>query len=286
MRPKNSVSACLITYNQLPFVQHAIEGIAKQKTETFGLKLTISDDNSTDGTAAQLEKFAQSHTSNLQISLLQADSNLGMHGNWAKALESCTGDYVAIVEGDDYWLNDDKLQKQVDTLEHNPNAVACFSNAKVMSADGTFSPYDYVDRFAHDLHASEFFSLNLNPIPTCTVVFRRSAFSGFPKAYYESPFADWILHSLLMMKGHYVFLNEATSVYRQHQGGVWTGIAQEKQLVNKLKALKAIRQIVGEKYSAQNRQAIRKQLDALLYHYRSESKWFKYLETWFELKRL
>lgn len=283
---KPKVTACLITYNQLPFIKDAFEGLSKQKAETFDLQILISDDNSTDGTAAQLAEFTRSHTSNLQIDLLLADSNLGMHANWEKALESCTGDYVAIVEGDDYWLNDDKLQKQVNLLERNPNAVACFTNAKVMAADGTFNQYDYVDRYANDLHAEEFFSLNLNPIPTCTVVFRRSAFNGFPKAYFESPFADWILHSLLMMKGHYVFLNETTSVYRQHQGGVWTGIAQEKQLVNKLKALKAIRQIVGEKYYAQNREAIRKQLDALLYHYRAGAKWLKYLETWFELKRL
>jgi glycosyltransferase involved in cell wall biosynthesis len=283
---KPRVTVCLITYNQLPFLPDALLGIERQKNEHFDVELVISDDCSVDGTVEHLTGFARSQGSEPPTAMLLADSNIGMHGNWVKALSSCQGDYVATLEGDDYWLTEDKLQKQVQLLESNPNAVACFSNAKVLAADGSFSQYNYVDKYAHDLYASEFFSLNLNPIPTCTVVFRRSAFQGFSESYYNSPFADWILHSVLMMKGHYVFLNETTSVYRQHQGGVWTGIAQEKQLLNKLKALKVIRQIVGKKYAKYNHEAIRKQLDALLYHYRSESQWLKYLESWLELKRL
>jgi glycosyltransferase involved in cell wall biosynthesis len=283
---KPRVTVCLITYNQLPFLPDALLGIERQKNEHLDVELVISDDHSVDGSVEYLAGYTESSDSELKVTMLTATSNLGMHGNWAKALNSCEGDYVAILEGDDFWLTEDKLHKQVQLLESDPNAVACFSNAKVLAADGTFSQYAYVDKYAHDLYASEFFTLNLNPIPTCTVVFRRSAFQAFPESYYDSPFADWILHTVLMIKGHYVFLNETTSVYRQHQGGVWTGIAQEKQLLNKLNALKVIRQIVGKKYAQYNHEAIRKQLDALLYHYRSESQWLKYLESWLELKRL
>jgi glycosyltransferase involved in cell wall biosynthesis len=246
-------------------------------------EIVVGDDNSPDDTVNEALRFAKTDS---RIRVLANTTNLGVNGNWARTIKACQGKYIALCEGDDYWNDPHKLQKQIDLLEAHPKASACFSNADVLCEDGNVSPFPYVDKEFGILSAKDFFELNFNPIPTCTLVFRRSFFEEFPPAYYRCPFADWILHTILIQNGPYVYLSLKTSTYRKHGGGVWTGIGQEKQLLNKLKALKAIRQIIGEKHSAQNREAIRKQLDALLYHYRAERKWIKYTETWFELKLL
>lgn len=279
MKSEIPVSVAFITYNQALFVEESLRSVLTQTKP--GIEVIVSDDKSTDDTLNIILKLASFDS---RIQCLSTEKNLGVNGNWDKVIKACQGDYVAIIEGDDYWISDDKIQMQINLLENDPKAVACFSNAKILTANSTISEYHYVDKFCHDLNPEEFFSLNQNPIPTCTTVFRRSAFDGFPSGYYQSPFADWILHSVLMMKGHYLFLNETTSVYRQHPAGVWTGITKEKQLLNKLKALRIIRKIVGPRYSDENRNAIMKQLDELLTFYREQGNTLKFILTWIKLK--
>jgi hypothetical protein len=143
-----------------------------------------------------------------------------------------------------------------------------------------------VDKDFDKLTADEFFEFNFNPIPTCTLVFRKSFFDGFPAEYFESPFADWILHTLLIQKGHYLYLPESTASYRKHSGGIWTGIKQERQLKNKLKALRIIRSIVSSQYESAVSRAMAKQMDQLLYFYRDSGEKMKYVKTWVQLKAL
>ncbi|MDC0303430.1 glycosyltransferase [Flavobacteriales bacterium] len=273
------VSTALISYNQEEFVKRTLSGILSQKLNGRH-EVVCGDDTSTDNTGLIIEDFA----SDLRVRVLESESNLGMHGNWARTIEACDGKYIAICEGDDVWIDPEKLQKQIDLLERNPSASACFANANIIDNEGKIGEYPYVVEPYSILDAKDFFALNYNPIPTCTLVFRNDAFSGFPKEYYNSPFADWILHTLLIQYGPYVYLPEFTSSYRQHSGGVWTGIAEEKQLINKLKAIEIIRSIISEEYLNQVVEAYKKQLDKLLYFYRDRKKWGNYLSTWIKLK--
>lgn len=273
------VSTALISYNQQQFVEQTLSGILSQKLNGRH-EVVCGDDASTDDTRTIIE----GNTSDERVRVLAPESNLGMHGNWARTIEACDGKYIAICEGDDVWIDPQKLQKQVDLLESNPNASACFSNANIIDNNGKIGEYLYVVEPYSILKPADFFTLNFNPIPTCTVVFRKDLFSGFPAEYYNSPFADWILHTLLMQQGPFVYLPEVTSSYRQHSGGVWTGIAEERQLTNKLKAIQIIKSIVSEKYLSQVLQAYKNQLDKLLYFYRDQKKWGNYLATWIKLK--
>ena len=154
----------------------------------------------------------------------------------------------------------------------------------MVDENGVPTEYPYVTETYNLLGANAFFSLNRNPIPTCTLVFRRSCFDGFPPEYFDSPFADWILHTLLIHKGPYVYLPETTASYRKHSEGVWSGVKAEKQLLNKLKALKIIKSLVADQYKGAVESAIIKQLDEILYFYRKEKSHGKYFSTWFKLK--
>ncbi len=261
-------------------------GSVLQQKVGFNHEIVVGDDCSSDDTKRVIDETISDYNGSANVRISKRESNLGMHGNWAKTISECDGKYIALLEGDDVWIDPQKLQKQIDLLENTPNATACFSNANVIDANGVIGKYPYVDREYSKLDAATFFELDFNPIPTCTVVFRKSAFKGFPPEYYTSPFADWILHTILIQQGPYVYLPEITANYRQHSGGVWTGIQEEKQLLNKLKALRIIQGIVLPEHKHSVRIAIRKQIDKLLYFYREEKNWISYMNTWIKLKSL
>jgi glycosyltransferase involved in cell wall biosynthesis len=275
------VSACIISYNQEHYIAQAIEGALMQELDV-PYEIVISDDCSTDKTPEIIREYAKKDA---RIRIVSPASNLGMHGNWRNAIIACNGTWVALCEGDDLWTDPLKLQKQLNVVSNSASTVGCFSNASVLKPDGAISEYDYVSGKG-GITANAFFAMNSNPIPTCTLLFNREAFIEFPDAYYASPFADWILHSLLLQEGNYAYLNEKTSTYRQHGSGLWTGVSEEKQLINKLKVLKIIRSIMDSEYKALNNSAIRNQLDALLYFYRGKKAYLKFLSTWIQLKTL
>ena len=277
---KPIVTACIISYNQEKFIDETLNGAIAQQLNV-GYEVVVGDDASTDATP---ELIAAAAAANPKLRVLPTIENLGMPGNWARTIDACKGQYIALCEGDDVWSDPQKLQKQIDLLERNPKAAACFSNATVINDDGQQSQYPYVDKDFGMLNADDFFKLNFNPIPTCTLVFRRSFFNGFPPEYYQSPFADWILHTLLIQRGDYIYLPESTASYRKHGGGLWSGIQEEKQLLNKLKALEIISALVEPKHRSSVGSAIKKQLDKLLYFYREQGERGKYWRMWLKLK--
>lgn len=107
----------MITYNHAPFIAQAIEGILMQKCN-FSIELVIGEDNSTDNTAAIITEYTIKYPEIIKARL--NNPNLGLMPNFIKTLKECTGKYIALCEGDDYWTDPYKLQKQVDFLEANP----------------------------------------------------------------------------------------------------------------------------------------------------------------------
>jgi glycosyltransferase involved in cell wall biosynthesis len=105
------VSVLMITYNHEKFIAQAIDSILMQQTD-FEYEIVVGDDFSKDRTRAILDNYKKKHPS--KIKLLFPDRNLGMHRNFIQTLNSCQGQYVALLEGDDYWTSPYKLQKQVD----------------------------------------------------------------------------------------------------------------------------------------------------------------------------
>ena len=112
------VSVHMSTYNQKEYIASAIEHVLRQKTR-FPFELIIGEDYSTDGTR---EIVFQYHGKNPQIiRVVTADANVGAAANKNRILEACRGKYIAFCDGDDYWHDPEKLQKQVDFLESHPD---------------------------------------------------------------------------------------------------------------------------------------------------------------------
>lgn len=111
------VSVLMITFNHEPYIKQAIEGVLMQKCD-FPIELIIGEDYSTDNTRQICEEYA---LNNNEIKLLSSNINIGVIPNLIKILQACKGKYLALCEGDDYWTDPYKLQKQVDFLEANPD---------------------------------------------------------------------------------------------------------------------------------------------------------------------
>src|ERR1700676_449892 len=111
------LSVMMITYNHERYIAQAIESILAQKVN-FDYELVIGEDCSTDGTRAVILDFHRRYPSRI-VPLLR-ERNLGGPRNFLGTLAACRGKYLALLEGDDYWICTDKLQRQVDFLEANP----------------------------------------------------------------------------------------------------------------------------------------------------------------------
>ena len=226
------VSVCMITYNHESFIREAIEGVLMQKTP-FAFELVIGEDFSTDKTRTICEEYAIRFPD--KIKLLPAKMNLGMMPNFIRTIEACRGKYIALCEGDDYWTDPLKLQKQVEFLEQNEKCSLCFTNA-----------YDVFNNNAKKDRLSESFNclikdeyltpdiVRTNFIATATIVFKRDLILDLidTKEFLKAPAGDWIISYYLSFKGQLGLINEITAIRRIHAQGCWSSLAKEKNLQN------------------------------------------------------
>lgn len=121
------LSVVTITYNHVLYIRRCIEGVLMQKVD-FPMEFIIADDCSTDGTRAICEEYIKQHPD--LIRMVTSDSNVGVVSNEQRAFLAARGKYIATCEGDDYWTDPLKLQKQVDFLEAHPDYSVCFHRFK------------------------------------------------------------------------------------------------------------------------------------------------------------
>src|SRR6266576_3052599 len=116
------VSALIVTYNQEKFIEQAVRSALMQQVN-FPYEIVIGEDCSTDNTRAIVERLASENPGKIRAIL--RDKNLGMHGNHRATYNECRGQYIAMLEGDDYWTDPHKLQKQADFLDTHPECCLC-----------------------------------------------------------------------------------------------------------------------------------------------------------------
>ncbi len=211
------VSICCITYNQQNYIHEAIEGFLMQKT-TFPIEIIIHDDASTDGTAKIVKSYAEKYP-DLIFPIFQTENQYskGIRGIAVRfTFPKAMGKYIALCEGDDYWTDPYKLQKQVNFLETNEAYSMCFHNATTYFVDR-----DVSENFNRKLKSK---SYNTNDlllkgwfIPTASILFRKTMLPNpFPNWYYDVYNGDYGLELLLSTKGIFFYINEKMSVYRKN----------------------------------------------------------------------
>jgi glycosyltransferase involved in cell wall biosynthesis len=222
------VSVDMITYIHEKFIAQAIEGVLMQKT-SFPFELVIGEDYSTDNTAAIVAEYAQKYPDIIKARCNK--KNLGMLINGFKTLQECTGKYIALCEGDDYWTDPLKLQKQVDFLEQHPDYFLCAHRTEKLFEETKEFLDDQKDLFIESGNREISIHNFLNPyiLKTNTVLFRNSFdFYNMP----QKGFKDIFLFALILDKGKGICLNEIMSIYRVHGGSIWSS----KKLIELYKA--------------------------------------------------
>ncbi len=201
---KIKVSVMMTTYNHGPFIAEAVKSALAQAVD-FPFEIVIGEDCSTDNTRAILQDLQAANPG--VIRLLARETNWGRRKNFIDTLWACQGEYIAILEGDDYWTSMDKLQRQADLLDQHPEYALCFHPAvKRFEEDGRdviFKPPAGRDRFSLvDL-------LDRNFIATCAVMFRSRLFPDLPSWFDHVPAGDWPLHVLNAQHGDIGYLPDA-----------------------------------------------------------------------------
>lgn len=218
------VSVCMITYNHEDFVAKSIESVLQQKINAK-IELVIGEDNSTDGTVAIIQHYSEKYPDLIRARFNH--SNLGMISNFVKTLEDCRGKYIAILEGDDYWIDPYKLQKQVDFLEKNPDVVICCTNYETLTNGVTEARY----RTRHDSIYSGDLIFSDNIVPTLTSVFRNPhSVIDIPR---KLPYGDWYLWAKLInsSKKNIAILKDFTAVQNIHENGMFSSVKSDSKLI-------------------------------------------------------
>ncbi|HEX8278180.1 MAG TPA: glycosyltransferase, partial [Segetibacter sp.] len=191
------VSVVMTTYNHQSFIAQAIESVIMQKTN-FQFELVIGEDCSTDHTTIICREYALKYPN--IIKLLSRGRNLGMKENGKQTINEARGKYIAILEGDDYWVDENKLQMQVDLLEKDQTATLCFTQVSVFDE----KQQSFQDHWSRYYNSKERYTLKdilkkFN-IVTCTVVFK-NVFGKLPYNPLDFPTGDVVLFSFILLKG-------------------------------------------------------------------------------------
>lgn len=216
------VSVACISYNQEDYIAEALEGFVSQKTD-FLYEVIIADDKSTDKTPRIIKEYAEKYPE--IIKPIFRTKNVGPQKNFIGALKKAEGQYIALCEGDDFWTDPLKLQKQADYLDLHKDFNLVFHPVRVF-----FQNHEKEDSIFPDPEEKDTFTINdllrRNFIQTNSVMYRKINYDSLSTD--AMPF-DWYLHLSHVNNGKIGFINEIMAAYRRHADGLWWQTTQEGQ---------------------------------------------------------
>lgn len=210
------LSVFVVTYNQEKYIRQCLDGILMQKVD-FDYEVVIGEDHGTDGTREICEEYTAKYP---QVRLLPLTDRLGVAGNWKRVLSECKGEYIALCEGDDYWIDPLKLQKQVNFLDTHNNIGYLFTRHLRMRPNGEiydfFKSKNIVIPETMDLD----YLLRNELMPTTQTVCIRSSLQPTPLPQFMKGhlYADLILLVVIASKSDVGYIDDATAVYREGIG--------------------------------------------------------------------
>ncbi len=223
MNKEIKLSICCLTYNHKDFISRAIDSFLEQITN-FDFEILINDDSSTDGTVDILKKYEEKFPDIIKV--LYHDENQYSKGIFNPSgvfnFPRARGKYIALCEGDDYFIDKYKLQKQFDYMENNQNCSACIHSAKVENVSN-----DFVGKYIKPYKKSKILSQaevidKKNAYPTASLFFRTKYVKQLPDFYFSCFVGDIPLHIILAKYGYFYYFDEAMSVYRVGHSVSWS----------------------------------------------------------------
>ena len=234
---KNAISVLLVSYNHENHIRQALDALFGQIFDG-SIELVVADDKSTDNTLSTIREY-EGRDSRFTFIYLDYSKNLGITKNYKRGFATCTSEYVAVLEGDDYWVSPHKLSRQSEFLSAHWEADVCSVNYFVYEEDrAQFTPRVPIANGHRFITARELIADNIvGNFSTC--MYRRVALSRLPDAMFDIKSYDWITHIVLARTSLIGFIEEPMSVYRLHSSGVWTQTPHIEKLTVQLELLPA-----------------------------------------------
>ena len=242
------VSVKMITYNHELYIAQAIEGVLMQQTD-FPIELIIGEDCSTDRTREIVIDYQKKHPDIIRV--VTSEGNVGARKNSLRTNRACRGKYIAFCEGDDYWTDPCKLQKQVDFLEVNENYGVCFHHVDIVNSENQLigNPSRRKKNFVYTQR--DFFISNKRETHTCSSVFKKECLPDpIPSWFNEVCAGDKFLKVMLTEKHKAFVMKDTMACYRKHDGGIWSSMNIDTMKRKMDNDLKWMIKIYGNKYSS------------------------------------
>lgn len=224
-----TVSVCVTCYNQRQYIGQCLDSIIGQQIDV-PIEIIVGDDGSVDGSVELIEEYAGKDS---RIVPVVRPRNLGFVENQRDLFERSTGTFVCLVEGDDYWVDPHKLQKQLAIMDAHPDITLCITaGARVSESGEPLGAIRVTDR-SRELSLGETILEVNGTVPTASMLMRGTALRRLPKETYDQAPIDYALQVLVGAQGRIWYDASVTSAYRVASVGSWTegvGTSDEKYL--------------------------------------------------------
>lgn len=219
------VSVCVQTYQQVNYIEECLDSILSQITD-FPFEIILGEDESSDGTREICIRYAERFPKRIKLFLRSRKDVILYKGkatgrfNFIENIKAASGKFIALCEGDDYWTDNSKLQKQFDLLMTNNNYGICFH--KVLEMNTFNNKNKYLPSINSDKEYNIFDYIQSNDTATCSMFFRRDLFFPIPEWMYKVPFGDLGIILLILHKtsSTCMVLKDEMGVYRINSGGI------------------------------------------------------------------
>jgi glycosyltransferase involved in cell wall biosynthesis len=262
------ISVAVVTYNHEQYIAQCLDSILMQEG-TCNLEVIIGDDYSTDRTRQIVRDYQEKHPDIFLV--LPTTANMGIARNVKRCLDACSGDYIAICDGDDYWTDPYKLAKQAAFLESHPDYSLCFNAVVIyVQKEDRYETFSDQLRLEKDTLTTEDLIENNYIGNSSACVYRTSIIRQLPEEMYNDFVGEWVLNMACGRMGKIGFMRDWMSVYRRHSGGVSSGASRIDGLRLLSAAIDSYNQLFCYDYDRQFRQK-KKIIEEAIAQYDKES---------------
>lgn len=216
------LSIILVTYNHEKYIAKAIESIYKQNFDFSKVEIIIADDYSTDSTLEIIKSLQSRFPVEATFIYLDRGKNIGITKNYQSAFSACSGEYIAVLEGDDYWISPNRLQCLTDVLDNNFHVGMVSNNYYVYNQTNKTSYLRKKNTAGVDFYVAPQLVLDNIVGNFSTCIYRRSEIEQLPSRLFDIVSYDWIISICITSNSYLAFVNQPMSLYRIHEKGVWS----------------------------------------------------------------
>jgi len=237
------------TYNHGKYISQCLDSLVEQISDS-DFEILVGEDDSTDNTRNICEEYAKNYPGLIRLFLNNRSNVIYFNGkpsgrwNLMNLLHHAKGEYIAICEGDDYWIDREKLKKQINYLDERQNLSFCFHPVNWLN-ESTNQISIYQPTYIQNAYSIDDLLINKNFIAICSVLYRSSILKDIEDWFKFIPYGDLTLHLFSASKGQFGYIPKVMSTYRRHEKGFYSAESPVRRTIMAIQTLHLINQAIG-----------------------------------------